>query len=352
MKTKSIPVAMFFFTALFVFPAFALTPVEDSAEDLFWNDPMTVHDYKRDTDLHNIAVSAMALTELEFVRLGDGFVSLVARNKKSPISNSLDSLEYAYSRLPRIEPVRRFGQFWDALQLRQLSLSDARLIGSVLAGDMMGGITPIMQVRAYKLVVWVEDVIYDLDSAILYPVNWGVSTIVERPFQVRLLGYAADGLGYLRWKASAGLKIVSREIVRVSREAINVLEKPQDGLVRRKRRKQNAHIHIFSKMPLSVFMEHRRFFQKKKNALSVGTIEDWRDQICRAPALPDNIHPKDLSLENLSILDSSREVIVSCHFAGWEKAPRELKKYVITPDELDALMGPPRILSSAASEPS
>lgn len=338
---EKIPVVLFFFLILFASSAFALTPVEDSAEDLFWAAPMTVHDYKRATDLHNVAVSAMAFTELEFVRLGDGLVGLIARNKKSPIARSLDSLEYAYSRLPRIEPVRRFGQFWDALQLRQLSLSDARLVTSILFGDAVGGITPMMQVRVYKLVVFVEDVVYDLDKALLYPLNRLATAVVDRPVHMKLLSFVADGLGFLRCRLSAGLKILSREIVRAGSEAVFVLEKPQDAHIRRQRKKQNAEVKIYSKMPLSVFLEHEKFFRKKKNATVAGTVEDWRERIYPAVSdLPDDVRSKDLSFENLTPSDDSREMIVACRFTGWEEAPRELKKYVITSDELDELMTP------------
>lgn len=320
----------------------ALTPVKDSAEDLFWTDPITVHDYKKDTDLHNVAVSTMAMTELEFVRLGDSFVSLFAKNKKNPISKSLDSLEYSYSRLPRVNPVRRFGQFWDALQLRQISLSDARLLGSVLANDGMGGITPLMQVRAYKLVVFVEDIIYDLDRVLMSPINWGTSSLSRKPVQVKSLGYVADGLGLLRWQVSAGLKLVNREVVRVSSKFISLLEKPHDSMVRRKRKKQNALIPIYSKMPLSVFQDNRRHLKSKKNTVIAGTLEVWRDRIYHFPfVLPDNVQQANIPYEDFSSLDPNKEIIVAAPYLVWEKTPQELKKYVITSEEFEGLMKPP-----------
>ena len=328
--------AAFLLGSLYAPAAFALTPVKDSSEDLFWTDPMTIHDYKKDSDFHNVAVSVMALTELEFIKLGDGMLNLSLRNKKSPISQSLDSLEYAYSKLPRIEPVRRFGQLFDALQLRQLSLSDARLIGTFLVGDGVGGVTPLMQVRVYKLVVLVEDVIYDLDKAVMSPINWGASSLRGEPVRIKSLAYAADGLGYCRWKLSLGLKQLNREIVQMSSKLVTGLEKPHNALIRRKRKKENANVRIYSKMPLEVFQANRSYFTGKRKAEFVGTLNDWYDRIYQNPGLfPDSVKSGELSSpEVFPVQDRDTDVIVETKYSVWEKTPKGLKKYVITFDEL------------------
>lgn len=339
MKIKKTAGICLLFVAAVTTHALALTPVKDSAEDLFWSKPMTVHDYKKETDLHNVAVSAMAITELEFVRLGDGILGLVARNKKSPISRSLDSLEYAYSRLPRIMPVRRFGQLWDALQLRQLSLSDARLATSLVAGNNMVGITPLMQVRVYKLVILVEDIIYDVDRMLMTPVNWGVSSIRKKPVHLKSLGYVGDGVGYCRWKISVILKRINREVVRVGSKIVDAVEKSHDAHIRRKRRKQNEQMSIYAKMPLSVFLEHKRYFQSKKHPAAAATLEDWRDHMDQSTLnLPDNIHQAHIPTYRLAPSDPAKEVIVTAPYALWRKTPRELKKYAITSEELAEIM--------------
>lgn len=339
MKIRKVLGLSFLYCLVLSSVSLALTPVKDSSEDLFWTDPMTVHDYKKDSDLHNVAVSAMAFTELEFVRLGDGLLDLAARNKKSPISKSLDSLEYSYSRLPRIEPVRRFGQFWDALQLRQLSLSDARLVGSVLVGDSMGGVTPLMQVRVYKLVVLVEDILYDVDRTVMSPLNWGASALSREPIRLKSIGFAADGLGFLRWEMATGLKWVSREVVRASSKIVTGLEKPHDAMIRRKRKKQNERILIYAKMPLSVFLENQSYFTGKKKKTSVGTLENWHERYAQDPQrLPDHIEQETFHIEALPVHDPSREIILATEYRTWEKTPRELKKYVITSDEVGTLI--------------
>lgn len=319
--------------------AWAVTPVEGSSEDLYWSEPMTVHDFKKKTDLHSIAVSAMAITELQFVRLGDGLIGMTSRNKKSPISRSLDSLEYAYSRLPRIEPVRRFGQFFNALQLRQISLSDARILGSVLTGGI-GGVTPIMQVRVYNVVVWLEDIVYDLDGAIMSPVNWGLSSLREKPTRVKSLGYIADSLGYLRWEIAGGVKYINRKIARLSSDAVLGIEKIQDATIRRKKRKQEGHLQVYAKMPLSVFQENAHYFKGKKSRVTVGTLAEWSEKKLLDPALlPQDIQGTEIKIER-TVTDQppSQDILLSSDYLTWEKTPRELKKYVITSDELTALV--------------
>ncbi|HOW87607.1 MAG TPA: hypothetical protein P5561_06860 [Candidatus Omnitrophota bacterium] len=340
MRTPKLAALIFWVFFSFIPAAFALTAVEDSAEDLYWSDPMTVHDYKKRSDLHSISVSALATTELEFVRLGDGLIQLIARNKRSPISRSLDTLEYAYSKLPRIEPVRRFGQLWDALQLRQLSLSDARIAGSVLFGGSFGSITPMMQVRVHNLFVCIEDILYDIDGAVMYPFNWGISTLREKPTQVKSLGYAVDGLSFLRQHISSVLKYVNKKVVRASSEIVMSIEKTHDAMIRRKLKKQRGHLLIYSKMPVSVFEKNRSYFTTDKGRVSAGTLDEWYKKIFTNPELlPEDVRDADLLAVKITAEeDPSQEIIVAAEYRVWDETPRELKKYVITSDEFRELI--------------
>lgn len=338
---KILPVAalLFFSCSFCIPPAFCTALVEGSSEDLYWSDPVTIHDYKKKEDLHNAALSAMALSELQFVRLGDGLLNFTTRSKKSPISRSIDSLEYAYSKLPRVEPVERFGQFWDALQIRELSLSDARLIGSILDGGY-GGITPVMQVRVYKLMVWVEDILYDVDRAVMSPVNWGISSVRKEPAHVQSLGYVADGLGLLRWEFSGALKYVSQKVGRVGADLVLGIEKGHDALIRRKQKKKHAHVLIYSKMPPAVFEEYRSTLTDKKGGVFSGTLTEWDKRIFEDPALlPEDIRGTEVHLPQGRLnTEASEDVIVAAEYRVWDKAPRELRKYVITPSELAELV--------------
>ncbi|HNX68842.1 MAG TPA: hypothetical protein PLL75_07685 [Candidatus Omnitrophota bacterium] len=340
--------------------ALAMKAEKGSSEDLYWTEPMTVHDYKKNSDLHNISVSIMAMTELEFVRLADGLYGVTLRTKKRPLSQSLDSLDYAYRKLPRIEPIRRFGQLFDALQLRQLSLSDARTVGVFMSGQGMGGVTPIMQVRIYKLLVWLEDVIYDIDETAMFPINYGVSRIRKEPTKIKTFSYAADGIGAARWEFFAALNVLNREMVRIGSKIITTLEAPKNSSIRRKLKKQNRHKLIYSRMPIEVFRKNQSFLiSKDKNAFA-GTLGDWhqlmldRSQILPPEVRQDNIPVKGTWLTDLPATEVDRgsipvpgaalsrnpsnEVLVAADYGTWEKVPAELKHYVIAPEELAALI--------------
>jgi len=322
---------------------FALTPVEDSSEDIYWSAPMTVHDYDKNTDLHNIALSTVSVTELEFLKLGDDLINFTTRSNKSPIARSLDSLEYAYSKLPQLKSVQWFGQFWDALQLRQLSLSDARVLSLFLfTADPYGGATSMMRVRADKLIIFVEDTVHGIDNTLMLPFNWGLSSLRDKPTKIKSLGYVADGLGVLRRGVFQSLDYVNNKLTLFGSDILFGVKKIQDTLIRHKRKKEHGRLPIYAKMPLAIFEKNRSHFKSKKKNAFAGTVPEWQARLLYDPELlPDDIQPADFPLlENFPTQSSSQEVIVATEYTLWEKVPRELKRYVITPDEVAELVRP------------
>lgn len=337
-------VAGLIFSCLLVLPpaGFSLTSVEGSAEDIYWAEPMTVHDYEKNTDLHNIALSSLSIIELEFIRLGDGLINFTTRSNKSPFSRSMDAVEYAYSELPQIRPVRRLGQLWNALQIRQLSLSDARVVSSILLADPYGGVTSMMQVRANKLLILVEDILYDVDGAVMSPFNWGFSAARKKPTKIKSIGFLADGLGALRRQIFKALNYVDTKVVQLGSDTLFGVKKIQDTMIRHGRKKKHGHLRVYAKMPISVFEENRSFLAAKKQDVFAGTLPEWQARVVVDPGLlPDGIHPADLPPPGpLQVRDLPREVIVNADYKTWEKVPRELRKYVIAPDEVLALVCP------------
>ncbi|MFA5159740.1 MAG: hypothetical protein WC484_04440 [Candidatus Omnitrophota bacterium] len=341
---KLLKIAGLFLSWIFInIPAgLSLTSTEGSAEDVYWSAPMTVHDYEKNTDLHNIALSSLSMIELEFIRLGDGLLNFTTQSNKSPISRSMDAVEHAYSKLPQIKPVRRFGQLWDALQLRQLSLSDARTASSILFADPYGGVTSMMQVRANKLIIFVEDTLYDVDSGMMLPLNWSLSSLRDKPTKIKSLAFVADGLGALRREVFKTLSYLDHKIVQLGSDFLFGIKKIQDTFIRHKREKKYGHLWVYAKMPLSVFEENRSCFEDNKKNVFAGTVSDWRARLLRNPKLlPDNIQQADpFFLEARPSQSPPREVIVITEYRVWEKVPRELKKYVITFDEVAKLVYP------------
>jgi hypothetical protein len=282
------------------------------------------------------------MIELEFIRLGDGLLNFTTQSNKSPISRSMDTVEYAYSKLPQIKPVRRFGQLWDALQLRQLSLSDARAASSILFADPYGGVTSMIQVRANKLIILVEDTLYDVDSVVMVPFNWGLSSLQDKPAKIKSFGFVADGLGALRREIFKALSYIDHKIVHFGSDTLFGIKKIQDTFIRHKLKKKHGHLRVYAKMPLSVFEKNRSCFRNKKKNILVGTVSEWQNRLLHHPGLlPDNVQQADLPFSETPPAENTpQEVIVAVEYRTWEKVPRELKKYVITPDEVVELVRP------------
>lgn len=313
-------------------------PLEGSAEDLFWSEPITVHDFKKKNDLHNIGVSVMSLAELEFVRLGDGLLYYSLRKRNRPIAKSLDSLEYAYHELPQITPVHRAAQLVDAFQIRQLSLSDLRLIHSFLSVQKIGGITPIMQTRIYKILVVLEDLIEDLDRVLMWPVNRRLSAVRKTPVRVKTLSYASDGLGYGRWKVYSGVRWMNKKMVLLGSDLIHGVEEVQDAWIRKRRIRKNRQALIYSRMPLDVYRDRAPSLTGGKKASIAGTLEDWHELVRDEKPLQDRVTELRSKLERRLAERVSGQVIVASEYETWAQVPAELRRYVIERDELAALI--------------
>ena len=110
-----------FFLLIIPSQAFCIAPpTPGSSEDLQWTSPATVHDLKKKSDLHNSVTSILALTELEFLRLGDAAINLPLGTHSRPLENMADSVDHSYHRIPQVRPVHRVAQLVDALQIRQI----------------------------------------------------------------------------------------------------------------------------------------------------------------------------------------------------------------------------------------
>ncbi len=308
-------------------------PVPGSAEDLFWAKPITIHDFKNHKDLHNFGVSFLSLTEMEFVRLGDGLIDFSLRTHRRPIAHSLDSLEYAYSELPQIYPVRRTGQLFDALQLRQLSVSDFRILHALISFQKIGGITPIMQTRIYKCIVFVEDLIDDADRALMLPINAELSRERHEKVRFKMLGYAGEGLGYGRFKVFSGLRIVNKEVIKLGVKAINRVEAVENSRIRSKRMKQNKHALIYSRMPLEVYRKNFDILSGVNKLSIAGLAEDWYEVIQEDASLGDQVRAKENNLIHDPKILSGKPVFMVAEYETWEKVPMDLRRYVIDRNE-------------------
>ncbi len=310
---------------------FALTPIPDSAEDLFWQPPATIHNLKNRCDLHNWAASVIALTELEFLRLGDHGVSFLLGTKKQPFEKTADHISNSYQKLPQVFIIRRFGQLMDGLQIRQFSLSDARFAATV-AGGGIAGLTPIMQTRISKLIIFGEDIIYDADFWVMLPLDVAVTEIKGKKIHIKSVAYAADTVEFLRQRIFSGLRVVNRIVVRTGSRLIKEVEKPLSKIVRVKRSRANKHFPIYVQMDYLVYEQNRKFFEKAKH-LKIASLEDWK------LALNGDKLPADLRFRKTPKFGPLQEglaqstVVMIIEYTDWKKAPKRLRRYVIDRDE-------------------
>jgi hypothetical protein len=342
---------LFLILVTFVFPSsvFSLDPpTPGSAEDLFWAPPATVHDYKKPSDLHNVVTSVLALTELEFLRLLDALINLPLRTGTRPLSNLVDGLDHSYHRIPQIRPVYRIAQLFDALQIRQLSLSDARFFAVAVNGGGGTGVTPIMQTRIHKLLVLIEDIVNDVDELVMFPINKTASHIKEKKVRIKTVGYAADGLGVGRRVIFIGLRKFNRWVVTLGNKLIHGIEKPHNAIVRHKRSKKNSDTLIYARMPYWIYLAREDFFRAQTKRAFAGSLEDWQLGNREIPIVQDGalLRRSNLPKPTLKPDDS---IFVAMEAKGWKKSPELLQKYVIDLDEFESFINGPVIRGTQAT---
>lgn len=277
-----------------------------TAEDVFFAPPATVHNYEDPWDLHNVVTNVLAVTELEIIRGGDGLVAFIFRSDYRPLEHLADFVQFSFYRIPQVRPVKRIGQLADALQIRQLALSDVRLFASVTPGPRGGGISPMMLVRVFKLIAWVEDVVNDMDQLMLYPIQKTVSHFKERPVRMRLLGYPADGMRYVRLNLYSFLHRVSNALTRTGSAVISAGESLRNKVRRYRLMKKHGNYLVYVRMPSEVYHEHRSYLD--------GAIE----KTYRAAG--------------------TDTLLFSVKMHKWQKIPHELWRYVITKEELPTFL--------------
>ncbi|MBI3999363.1 MAG: hypothetical protein HY351_02005 [Candidatus Omnitrophica bacterium] len=307
--------------------------VEGSSEALFWSSPQTVHDFQKATDIHGMVTSAMAITELEVVHLVDRVINFPIRKNLNLLKRMFGLAHDSYQKIPQIRPVRRVGQFVDALLIEELSLADLRtIVNSAASPQGGGGIAPMMQARLYRVLVWGECVMDDLDQALLLPMEFTLSQIMERDFQMKFLGYGGDGLGLAREQVFMVLRVVNKKLVKLGSKIINRVEDLQNVWIRHQKTKKNKHYLIRLRIPLSEYKADTNFFESEVahkyiviaenvNGITVDrTTVEPNEEILT----PVKIHRPILDQEYL---------LASIKVEQWKDVVSDMRRYVIDEDE-------------------
>lgn len=293
--------------------------VEGSSEALFWTSPQTVHDFQKSTDLHGMATSAMAITELEVVRLIDRVINFPIRKNLNLLERMFDLAHDSYQKIPQIKPVRRAGQLVDALLIEELSLADLRTIINAASSQGGGGVTPMMQARLYRILVWGERVMDDLDQALLLP-----------NIQMKFLGYGGDGIGVAREQIFMVLRIVNKKLVKLGSKVIDRMEDVQNAWVRHQKTKKNRHFLIHLRIPLSEY-ETNPTLLKNKHALLTKETNGVR--MDRATSEPSRELLTLIQIDRPAFASDTEYMLVSVQTDRWNNASPDMRRYVIDEDE-------------------
>jgi len=298
--------------------------VKGSAEQLFWQSPATMHDFKSSSDLHNRLAALLVITELEFVRLGDMGISFILRQPVRPLEQGIDAIEAGYLKIPPLRPVRRAGELIDAIQIPEFSLSDARGLFLFAGGSSSGAVGPIMQV--------VEDVIGDVDYLIMLPANYTVEKLRGSESDLRTVGYAGNSVGLLRNGLFWGIRAVNRVIIRTSSHIVRKTEGGGDAFVRRKKTSGSRHYPIYAQFPGSVFAAHTARFREKDFFLA-GTKNDWQEKTRGGITAAEILKDENAGNIQLNENRSGEPILMAAEAGFWNELPAELQPYVITAEE-------------------
>jgi len=310
--------------------------VEGSSEALFWSAPQTVHDFQKSTDIHGMITSAMAITELEVVRLIDKALNFPIRKDLDLLEKIFDWVRHSYHRIPQVKPIRRVGQLVDALLIEELSLADIRSLANASSSEGGGGITPMMQARVYRVLVWAEHIIDDLDQALLFPADFTFSQILDRDVHPKLLGYGADGLSLVRERVFMILRIVNKKLVKLGSKVINRVEDVQNAWIGYRRTKKNNHYSIHLRVPLSEYETSTNFPESEATHKDI-TFIDHVNGVAIDPATV------ELNEEMLAPVKIDRAALDTKYFLTsieidrWKNVDSYMRRYVIDEDEYDHL---------------
>ena len=298
-----------------------------------------VHNLKSPYDLHNLCGSMLGIMELEVLRIGDYLIDLPHQGPElRPLNRTADWIQRMFREIPQVKPVSRFGQLVDALQIRQLNLSDLRTAPSIAAGNFFKP-SPNMQVRIYKLLRLTQDLLNDSDGAVLFPVNKIASAVNHKPVRVKALGWLGDGLGQARKGMFKFCKIVNKAVVKGASYGIYGVEKGVSEVRGRDVNRKTREWIVYFKMPASFYENERQFFDQKAPEIYVGSLEEWRKQLVAGNGSVEKllVHAKR-GWRPYSDIPSADEVLVATRLRYLKKAPDVVRDYIIDADEFDALV--------------
>jgi len=179
------------------------------------------HDLEKATDIHVMAADVVGLLDREALSDLDHLIDLAhpGENKK-PIGTTLAKLTEEYEKLPDSYPKERFRELLHALQIKELTYSDA---SPIVFMNPIGAAGRGSVFRATLLIEWLEHIFTDMDRGMLYPIRDKNIRVVSN------VNYLLEGVKFTIDKVSWG---VTQYAGKAIYDGIYHVEKADEKVVR------------------------------------------------------------------------------------------------------------------------
>ena len=295
-----------------------------SSEDRFFADcprgqRVILHDEQSPVDMHSVLYTTLGLLELEVVRVADWLIDLLWPGPgPTPFRKSMRGVRGQFSKLPHWTPVRRLGELVDALQLPELSISDATATYSLAGGGERGPAGGILH-RADRLIDWTQHVTGDINRA----GGWILGQtqgLIPWAMPERLV----DGT---QWLVIRTFNTVSIMATRAIDQGINSVEMTTEGFLNIAYRRPHRELTVFLRLPTSVYRAHELWFLEHNTRVIIGTPEAFAQTThARLGHGRRRVIPDDWPNIELAKVD---HLVVMLSPALMQRAPEFLHGYVV-----------------------
>lgn len=179
------------------------------------------HDLEKPTDIHVIGADLVGVLNREaFSDLDNLFDLAYPGDNKKPIGTGLARLTEGYEKLPDYYPKERFRELLHALQIKEITYSNA---SPIVFLNPVGAAGRGSAYRVSLLIEWLEHVFTDMDRGMLYPIRDKNIRVVSN------VNYLLEGLRITIDKISWG---VTHYVGKAIYDGIYKLEKGNEKVVR------------------------------------------------------------------------------------------------------------------------
>jgi hypothetical protein len=173
-----------------------------------------------------------------------------------------------YHQVPKSTPVLRVGEFFDALQIPELSLGDASATHTLATGGTAGPGSGMM-VRFNKLIDWTQRVTGDL--------NWLAGRAVRRRNGLVTASAPGETVDGMQWVVTKAFNAAQVMLSRASDLAIDGVERVAGGTRNVWLPKPHHEYAVFLRLPYESYRAHELWLLEHSDDLVIGTPAEFRE---------------------------------------------------------------------------